>query len=500
MTNSTFINEQGWLIKKIKELGYPVDEEGMCYGIAAMALQAILVGGLADFKRRLLAIRDTPNLKEAIEAAKTARNARFIAAKKQAKSVYHKEWEELSEEVKNHVRAEVDAALTQQERDLLTVYPFFDGIGLYYYASLFYTHLFGEEAKPIGQDFLRTFPLAKPTLFIDHISSVNEFSGVYNLLELNNYFGVLRKCFSEVSYPITLFLSSGDHVMVVAWSSGSQGWILVDPNKLPYLEGLSDQEVAAAVLSGFSGNEFAAFSAQVFIQENYREHYRCKVSILLDDPIWSELHIPTVEKSNRRDSACASWLHVAVRGNHEAIAVQLLDLGSASELTDGRLLFIAAQHGHMRLVWELLARGCDPNKVYGKAMPLHIAALEGHVQAVEALLESGADPTSMALASGKTAIEIAAYYQYPEIVELLKHALQQRASQMALLSAGQVVSAHSLFSSTTVTGLSRRPLPLTPPEQQALLEQATRQNKPLPPIPPKKPRPLPPIPPPKKAA
>lgn len=472
MTKSILPTGQDWLIERMRELGYRVDMGGMCFGIAAMALQEALVGGLEDFERRLLLINNTPNLKDAVEAAKAAKRDLLAEARVAVIDKYHAKWEDLLEAERDEIREEIEFLLTQQEHDLLAIEPFFDGINLYFYASFLYRHFFNEENVPIGQDLLRTFILAKHALDQDEIINIRECSGIYDQAELTSYFAALRQSFSDLTNPITLFLSSVDHAMMVIWSPSNKSWILVNPNKLPFMEMNSDQAMAAAVLAGFSDNALTAFSTQFFTKKGIKEEVESCLPRLEMNARWKGIHTPTVEKARQVDSANASWFRVAVDRNHEEVALQLLTLGTDLILTDtsrNGALFSAAQYGHLRLVNKMLEIGADPNMKCGEATPLFVAALEGHKEVVRALLASKADPR-IGLADGMTPLQIAARFGHIEIATILADAVQQwlqRSAAGVSSVTGQSVSSQSLF----------RELPTPPPKK------VPARKKPLPPTP-----------------
>jgi hypothetical protein len=48
---------QDWIISRMKKMGYPSDDGGVCFGIAIMAMQAFLVNDLKTFNKRLQIIK-----------------------------------------------------------------------------------------------------------------------------------------------------------------------------------------------------------------------------------------------------------------------------------------------------------------------------------------------------------------------------------------------------------------------------------------------------------
>lgn len=87
------------------------------------------------------------------------------------------------------------------------------------------------------------------------------------------------------------------------------------------------------------------------------------------------------------------------------------------------MLLVAAGHGQLSLVHELINRGANVNVQNWAGMtPLAAAAMLGHKEVVEALLRSGAHPNEKLFGKDvalNTALSLAAANDHREIVELL---------------------------------------------------------------------------------
>ena len=92
--------------------------------------------------------------------------------------------------------------------------------------------------------------------------------------------------------------------------------------------------------------------------------------------------------------------------------------------TGDSLLILAAYHGHPATVRMLLERGADPNRVNDRGQTaLGAAVFRRSVESTTALLEHGADPD----AGGRSAVEIAAFFELDEMRELLARSRAARA-------------------------------------------------------------------------
>jgi ankyrin repeat protein len=98
---------------------------------------------------------------------------------------------------------------------------------------------------------------------------------------------------------------------------------------------------------------------------------------------------------------------------------EVIERGVPVNLTGGTgdsLLILAAYHEHPATVRMLLDRGADPDRVNDRGQTaLGAAVFRRSVESVTALLDHGADPD----AGGRSAVEIAAFFELDEMTALL---------------------------------------------------------------------------------
>jgi ankyrin repeat protein len=108
------------------------------------------------------------------------------------------------------------------------------------------------------------------------------------------------------------------------------------------------------------------------------------------------------------------------RGGHTDELVTYVDAGVPVNLTNDKgdtLLVLAAYHGHPDVVAALLDRGADHFRVNDRGQTaLAAAVFRQSTESVTRLLAAGADPD----AGGPSARETAAFFQLPEMTELLE--------------------------------------------------------------------------------
>ena len=116
----------------------------------------------------------------------------------------------------------------------------------------------------------------------------------------------------------------------------------------------------------------------------------------------------------------------ATSAAHEKAMRLLIDAGSTLENEPHNFtpLAYAAYQGRDQMIQYLLKRGARVNpdgpRTYTYVnTPLMMAAMQGHVSSALLLLRAGADPR-VRVVNGHTAAELAAKYQGPQMVSLLK--------------------------------------------------------------------------------
>jgi hypothetical protein len=114
-------------------------------------------------------------------------------------------------------------------------------------------------------------------------------------------------------------------------------------------------------------------------------------------------------------------LDLAREGRTRELA-EVIERGVPVNLTGGTgdsLLILAAYHDHPETVRMLLERGADSDRVNDRGQTaLGAAVFRRSTESVTLLLDHGADPD----AGGRSAVEIAAFFELDEMAELLRSA------------------------------------------------------------------------------
>lgn len=343
---------QKWFTDRREKLGYSISTPGLCWGIAHMAMQAILVGEIHKFDKRQYDIYQIPLMKFAD----------------------YKEW-----------------PVTLRKSAKIRAY--FDGVELYHNGYK-HSHLFTKTNKPITQDdFLLSAPLALSRKLEAQggIECSNPFSGIYNQEELEKYFTSLQTALIEINSesPVALILSSCNHSITISYDAKKNQWLLIDANHLPTQYISSINEIASKTLTAFISGKVIALSTQIYAAKKNEKKMNSIYGAWVNQKAWQEIHQVDQAKAQLTDSHTSSWLYVASSiGDNKAVTALLAAKANVDLVSnDATPIFIACQEGHADTVLALLAANADATTLSNKGVsPLFIACQHGHLNIVKILI------------------------------------------------------------------------------------------------------------------
>lgn len=404
------IRGQRWLIHLMRyAYSYKdVTQEGACFGIAHMAMQAMLLGEkeVVRFNQRLKLLKD-------ILHEVSSEIPDFEKNKKAFTEAFEKKLRKLNPSSDTEFRA------------------FFDGIMLYQSPKKF-SDLFEVGTAPKTQDAMKTSPLTLSSGLEKKggISQVGSFFGAYKLEELEKLFERLQKAVVGKNYPISLILGGSGHAISIGYDpKGDPPWFFADANQLPIQRFRQDQisELSRKVLNAMAGRLLgvSVFSTTVYVAGEKKEDSRSIMTKWQGQGDFCKIHKITPEKAQLVDDRYTSWLYIAAREGRLDVVLALLGKGADPNLarTGGETpLYIAAQDGRPDIVLALLKKGANPNGVFKNGAtptPLYIAAQNGHLDVVLALLEKGANPNLAYTTETVTPLRIAAQQGHHKVVRAL---------------------------------------------------------------------------------
>lgn len=398
------------MLAYMQSLGYPIEDAGLCRGLATMGMQAILSGDIDSFNKRIAVIDDAPH------------------------------------------------------NPSLDIKAFFDGI-LLYQSPKDFMHLNANITNMISQDPGLGLSLVQPELLEKKggASRIAYFSGAYTRDELLTYFKLLRESLCDDSAtvaPFALVIANINHAITVGFDPTKKEWIFIDANSLPVQRSPSDEGIAYGVRAmcnkyDATAAKAAVFSATLYSAGNNSAYIREKIAECQRNSQWMQMHAVTPDKAKLIDRNNTSWLmiekdikkideliraganvnqqsdddserrsvgYVAARDNNYETMRFLLSHGVNPDVADSRggtALILAAKNNHLEMVQLLLQHKANPNLASSTASALHFAAQNGNVEMVCALLDAGAN--SNLQVDGQTALYAAAKKNHLSIAtELLK--------------------------------------------------------------------------------
>lgn len=393
----TIPNGQTWLKDYMGELGYKPTEDGICYGVANVGMQAFQLGELELFIDRLDLISEIPleNIKNEIENAKEIKK-------------------------RNKIFSETIQAEASKKIDIIA---FFDEIILLHQIHMF-PELFKPGKTPVSQNAEASFKLLKPQALQEKggMKLIDSFSDTYQTADLEIYLKIFREMTEQADFPVSLILTNINHTIHIGFDSNKKSWVVINATYLNSIY-IPEAEIKDTLIKAFSKNGIAVFNTSVCVTKNNFEKASELYQEIQLNPDWEKLHEITPEKIELKDSFGASLLHIAAKNGEVGLAKKLIDAGADvnAETTMGHTpLHRAAAKGHIDVVNILLDSDViNVNADSGDGTtPFHMAVIHGYFDIAKALLGKGAN-IDATLIDGMNAFHLAAYYGFPDIIKFL---------------------------------------------------------------------------------
>ncbi len=397
-----------WLIHVMKELGYPSNEEGVCFGYSNMFLQAYYCHDLKKFWDRI----------DAIYNMSDRQLQRFIRYKSQDNHSWRriklspKEWEmmaffegiEIYHQLHKHQELQnKDNPVIRQEilpSSTLVAPAAMDRLTLKHKVSGEEITIVRHEAASLLKD--KAWSILK-VVDTDITAKVySSFSGAYDINDLTEYFNKARETvFNQPEHRAGLSLVSGSHAISVIYNADAHQWELIDLNRLPNMVAcLDEKELAKQVITAFNhlkpNGTCAIFSTNVYGYQDLKGNDLRTIQKLSE---WNSQYIGSNTKkvNNLRDINQFSALQLAAARGHEAVFDQLAT-----------------------------STGSDLNQKNGAGVtPLMLAARTGQTLIVTSLLSAEDINIAEQDATGGTALQYAVRFNHYDVVDhLLKKAAE----------------------------------------------------------------------------
>lgn len=395
---------QAWIVQLMKSLGYKSDSGGICFGLAHMAMQAILVNDLDTFDRRLQVIHGI------VMTAKSDLEA-LLREQNQIEADQMLDLKQLTQDQEKTLHTLIKTSVQSLSKDeYSSIIPFCEGIEFYHQADL-YPAWFEKGQAPSQQNASPAVPLLRSLAFdkmqksIEHLPA---FSGIYTKQELFNYFHILSKSLQSVTlkHPIALVLDA-NHTVTLGYDPQNRSWTFTNANHLPsirctniealtnciftaYFEMNPDNREYISQLDTMDLTDLATvFSTKIYMVDEDKPAINQCIENCKKDNTWIAMHKISSKRADMTDATNLSLLHIAVK-EHD-----------------------------LETINALIKKGADVNAAdHDGETPLHLAVISNHPDIVKLLLDEGANPDA-SMTDGTSPLTFAIEYDSFEIANIL---------------------------------------------------------------------------------
>lgn len=384
------------LIDKMSVTRYRNVEPGICYGVASVGLQAILLRDTTTYDERISCLYSIPSLgvNFMIDAArgswiKTLTDIKLKLKKYCNDTDYQTK---LSDETQRAWHQ-----LSNKQRILLSANGFFDSIAVHQ-APDEYQGLFAKGHKVFNQELLASSEIVLPEALEKqgNIALTGSFCGAYTVNEIHQLLVSLRSAIkaANIQFPIGLVLCSYNHAFTIGMDPASNKWMLIEANTGP-TQWVGDYSLAKKINSLFSKNKITIFNTSIYTAGNNQTAATALIQKWKTSPAFTGSHDNTETRTTYKDSDSATLLYVAAQNNQTETVKRLIaagaDINYASYYTPSPL-YIASYCGNIDVVKELLNSGAYVHADYYTGVsPLVSAAKHRHMDVVKLLLDHGAN-------------------------------------------------------------------------------------------------------------
>lgn len=386
MTKTTY-QGQNYLIEsmaalKLRDDVFYENENGVCFGLLIMAIQAFLCGELQPFKERIDKLyrmhRARVNIKLRINTA-----LRRVALRSQL------------------CRKTGDTfTLTQDEQELIDIWAFFDGIASYQQPSKLQV-VFNKKIRQAQVDEVAAFIACEALEKKGGLAIVGSWHGYYLASELELYLTLIAKYAKLYHQQIALSFTTGclgrpiPHGAALCWEKKENTWHFINANGLPIRTFAESEtrELASAIIENFWDENVTAFNTTL---------YAAGENVTQVNKFMHALHYASeFRKMHESLLAKASY------------QIKRLDLNKS--------LGVAANNGNEKEVKQCLRKGAELNKAnkFHKVTPLLLAVKKKHLKVIKVLINHPLIDLNVADKDGCTALHLAVKMQSYKITKLL---------------------------------------------------------------------------------
>jgi hypothetical protein len=277
--------QQKWFIERMKLAGYDVTLGGLfgvgagcCWGMSHMAMHAFFADDLKTFDQRLTTIYTTPVEFFADNFARPRLEVQKLKA-----AGYTSEAQLILDKI-------------------VDITAFFDGVYLQQHANK-HEDLLGEGTGTKELARLVVLPLklsAKDITPVEIYGHEKDMYGPSALVcdkeEFCDSLTLLQETLGEFKFSLDIGIS-GKHSIIINFNPKTKSWSLLDPNYLPAHEYISKKLLVDAIFACAQVDK-AAIVFNIFTNNKNKESMQERLKNLVQNQIWKDLHLITVDKAH----------------------------------------------------------------------------------------------------------------------------------------------------------------------------------------------------------
>lgn len=357
-------NHHNKLLQHIRSLNLIAEDEGVCFGYSAMAIQAILLRDTVSFDTRQFVL-DRVSADELTSYVQASFMPRSQVRDESSQQFYH------------------------------DMQAFLSGVCLYQNA-IPYRYLFKTDPLHLKQGIEKAAALILPQEIMDHggLEEAGRFYSVYEHAELAPLFESLRAELRNhhLDYSIAFLFRSSNHALTVGFDPSINKWIYIEVHEGPgkYLD---DAQLADMINHAFSRNTNTAVSVTAYTLGDNAEQTRHILDKWKTSKEYIDSHAPSVRRIKAEDSYHTTLLYLCVVNNDIKRLSTLLKSShiNVNQKTDDgyNALYYATMYGLAECVQLLIQHPeIDPNICRSSGVtPLHVAAYGGRMDIMVELLK-----------------------------------------------------------------------------------------------------------------
>jgi hypothetical protein len=353
----------------LNSLGYTAGFRGVCDGIGAMALQAILIDDVMSFNQRLIALDKLDQQLTAVR--KKLLNNIGIELEVTPKYMPKGFHEILMKSGKFKILSNTDPVVLQLENtfaaeaeqilkempDSINIQAFLDSVVIQQ----------NPRYVSFGEDIVKYIePSQNPQVEAQGgIKIVDEFTGIYTADELTLTLKMLQETLANYRDIVMMRVTNYNHTIYVGYNPVQHLWIFSDANSLPIKQLQFDSDITSLIMQAFYTKNVVALTLKVVALGKKSADLQPYIETWTTLPALQSILTITPEKAQLKEPTGCNWLFIATSAKDEDLVNKLLAAGADPnpfmKRSGGIISVLNTTIGKNNIALNLLKHGAIPN-------------------------------------------------------------------------------------------------------------------------------------------